>query len=225
MFSKIKTSCIFLCLLTPYAYASEQEKLQFIQNHLNAEAGHSRLWQNGWLTVVAVNTGFNATDYNSADNSHDQVDSGTALAVGLLGLFSAIKNPMQIHRYEKTLSSMPQNSGTDIRNKLNVAEQMLSAAASREAYEQSRKNRITSGVIHAIAALAVNAKGSGEKPAVRGFLSGLAFGELKIHTAPKQSIEALRRYEAGNISESTTTPDKYWSVRYDGTMLSARLHF
>ncbi len=225
MIGKTRTFCLFLCLLTPGVYANELDKLQFIQSHLNAEARHSRLWQNSWLTVIAADSVINAAGYSNADNHREQVDSGTALAVGLLGLYSGIKNPMQIHHYQQTLSSLPQNTSAEISNKLNTAEQMLNAAASREAHEQSRKNRVTSGVIHAIAALIVNEKGSGEKQAIRGFLSGLAFGELKIRTAPKQSIEALKRYQSGDIIGSATTADPYWNIGFNGTMLSARLNF
>ena len=72
---------------------------------------------------------------------------------------------------------------------------MLTTAATRESYEQSTKNRTTAALIHGIAALIIASEGSGDRKALKSFAAGVAISELKIRTAPKQLIRALREYQ------------------------------
>ncbi|MEM7259513.1 MAG: hypothetical protein AAF404_19230, partial [Pseudomonadota bacterium] len=155
----------------------------------------------------------------------ERVDSGTALTVSALGIYSSVSNPMKLHEYHQTLLAMPQSPGKEAQQTLIAAEQMLKDAAQREAHEQSRRNRLTSAAIHGIAGLIVSTEGTGAREGLIRFLSGVAFSELKIRTAPKQSIQAWRDYQSGQISADRPTFRRQLSVAFDGVMLSATLAF
>jgi hypothetical protein len=219
-----KTLTVIFCLVLSSAHADDAQKIAYIQQHFDSQSRHSSLWQNGWLAVVGVNTVINAGDYKNAETNIEHVDAGTALAVSVLGLGSSIQRPMRIHHYANQLAALPSDSGTELSEKRRMAEQWLMEAANRESYEQSTKNRLTSGLAHGLAALIISAEGSGEDDAIASFISGMLFSELKIRTAPKRSAKALADYQQGLTESAAGDSNKpLWSVGFDGRRLTAQL--
>lgn len=215
-------SFIVLLILQTNSWADDLQKLQYIENHFNREAAGSRLWQNGWLTVTVASAAINASANHNADNRMERVDTGTALVVSSLGIFSSIRNPIQLHSYRQQLKSLPVDTERQQQQTLAVAERMLEAAATREAYEQSTKNRITSGIIHGLAGLIISAEGSGDREGLQSFLTGIAFSELKVHTAPKRSITALENYKAGLLGSNS---EPQWNLYFNGQLVSVNFLF
>lgn len=211
--------------LASVSHASELDKIAFIQQHFTQESRHSQWWQNGWLTVVGVNAAGNAAAAKDADTRAERIDTGTALSVSALGIFSSLRNPMQLHSYQQTLYSMPQSPGLELQQKLAVAEQMLKTAADREAYEQSNRNRLTSAAINAVAGLIISTEGSGDREGLVSLLTGIAFSELKIRTAPRQSITAWRNYQNGQFTPARSVQRPSLTLSFDGIVLSANWRF
>ncbi len=221
----IKLVFITLCALLHSAQANDQERISFIQNHFDEQSRHSALWQNGWLGVVSVNAAINAHAYHNADNRKQRIDSGTALAVGALGITSSVQKPIQVHHYADQLSGLPGNTEQQLHIKRLQAEKWLAAAANREQHERSRSNRLTSTAVHALAGLLIATEGSGEKEAVASFLGGILFSELKIRSAPNKSLEALTNYRLGLLSSTQKNHQPYWQFQFNGQRLAANLYF
>ena len=217
-----KIALILFCVLLSSAHADDQEKIAFIQNHFDLQSRHNLIWQNGWLTVVGLNTAINASAYHNAKNDSERVDTATALAVSALGLSSSVQRPMQTHLYADKLAAIPSETNAEQNEKRQQAEKWLMQAANRESYEQSTKNRLISGAVHGIAGLIIATEGSGEKEALMSFASGMLFSELKIRTAPKQSIKALADYKLGLIdAKQSELKDPTWQFSFDGRKLAA----
>ena len=219
-----KILTVAFCFFLPRAYADDTQKIEYIQQHFDSQARHSNLWQTGWLAFVSVNTAINATTYHRAESNVEHVDAGTALTVGVLGVGSALQRPIQVHQYAERLSTLPASSAIERSEKRRQAEHWLIEAANREAYEQSSKNRLTSGLILGAAAFVIAAEGSGVEDALVSFVSGVLFSELKIRTAPKGSIQALTDYKLGLIKPADSTRGKpSWSVGFDGQRIAAQV--
>lgn len=217
-----KIALILFCVLLFRAHADDQQKIAFIQNHFDLQSRHNLIWQNGWLTVVGVNTAINANAYHNAKDKTERVDTATALAVSTLGLTSSVQRPMQTHLYAGKLAELPSETKAEQNEKRQQAEKWLMEAANRESYEKSKKNRLISGAIHGVAGLIIATEGSGEKEALVSFASGMLFSELKIRTAPKQSIKALADYKLGLINaEQPQLKDPTWQFSFDGRKLAA----
>ena len=89
---------------------------------------------------------------------------------------------------------------------------------------------MTSALIHGAAALIVATEGSGDREALTRFIGGIAFSELKIRTAPKQSILALKRYREGDYTgTSSYRPgpelEPAWVFGFHGNVISANYLF
>ena len=221
----IKIVVVTFCVIQHSAQANDQERIAFIQQHFDQQSRHSSLWQNGWLGVVSVNAALNAGSYHHSENREQRVDSGTALAVGTLGITSAVQKPFQIHHYANQLSALPENTQQEISSKRKQAETWLTEAVERESYEQSRSNRLTSAAVHALAGMVIATEGTGEKQAAVSFISGVLFSELKIRTAPRKSLKALTDYKLGLLSSTPDLNKPHWDFQFNGRLIAASLHF
>lgn len=182
-----------------------KERLNYIQNSLNEGKPTAKLWWNAWLYGYSAATVVQGAVFLSSDVLKTRQDMALGAATTLVGAVGQLIMPMTPASAPGKLALLPGDSPEERINKLNKAEELFEACATREKDGRSWK-------MHA-ASSAVNL-GSGFITWLgfdRTIQSGLinfaineAITEAQIWTQPTRAIKDYRvycdRYKAGQPS-------------------------
>lgn len=207
------------------APSSDLQKTEFIQHHFDQEAEHARLWQQGWFGLFAGVATLQGIAYSQTENEPNLTDRAVGFTTSFLGAADLLINPLNTHKYAEQLQAMPATTEQQQTAKREQAEQWLEAVAKREAYEQSWVNHLLSGLVNGIAGAVVANEGDRKTEGWITFASGVIASEIKIYTAPQQSIKALEQYRRGDYSLAAKFDQPRWQVSAIGPVLHASYRF
>ena len=198
---------------------SEQAKLEFIQENFNANAQHSRYWQNGWLTIFAASAVVHTGIWDQSGSNKESYDAKVTAITSTIATVDMLLNPMKSHNYADQLSN------ADI--SLAQAEDWLAKAAKREKYERSLTSHLLSGLVNGLAGLAVGREDKRKSDGWFTFASGMLASEVKIFTSPTRMTKTWEAYQQGDISALTTAESQRsrWYVAAAGPILQVQYKF
>lgn len=224
----LMTSMALLCLAlitAPLSQANEtsalsdREKHEFIQNSFNANAQHSRYWQNGWLTVFGASAVVHAGIWDQSGSHKESYDAKVTAITSTIATLDMLLNPMKSHKYADQLNS------SDV--SLTQAESWLEQAAKREQYERSLTSHLLSGLVNGLAGLAVGREDGRKSDGWFTFASGMLASEVKIFTSPTGMTKAWEAYQDGDISPlaANLSTKSRWHIAAAGPILQVRYNF
>lgn len=220
-----KLLLLVLSLLPAGSYAdTDLQKIEFIQQHFDREARHSKLWQHSWTAVIGGNALASAIMANNTDESRDRTDLTASTITGTLGTVNLLRKPLQTHKYATQLANMPTQTPDQIQAKREQAERWLTLTATQEQQEKSLNNHLVSGLVNAITGVAIAKHGGRDKAGLQAFLTGMLFSEIKIWTAPNNSSRALQQYQNGDLQQNSANKPRL-QFNLHGSMLSANVLF
>lgn len=201
------------------------KKIHFVQQHFDQQSGHTELWQNGWFGLFASVATLQGIAYSQTENEPRLTDRKVGFTTSFLGAADLLLNPMKTHRYAQQLRDMPEDTPQQQQRKASQAQAWLEAVAEREAYEQSWVNHLLSGVVNGLAGAVVANEGNRTAQGVATFVSGMVASELKIYTAPQQSVGALQRLRQGDYRSAAKPVPRRWQFAASGPVLLAQYRF
>ena len=209
----MRTFLFVLICISSMASANEAEnidqKIQYIQNHLDKSKKHTQLWQNGWLTFFAVNSAGQGIASGNTSDSDDEYDFRVRATTSLIAATEMLLRPMETHQYAEQLKVLPSQTLAKKEQKLAAAESFLNQAVKREQFERSLEKRIMPILLNALAGAAIAFDDDRESDGAAVFIMGVLASEVKIRTAPNALIEAQKDYEEGRYHQVGASPSYF----------------
>jgi hypothetical protein len=190
------------------ASRSTEERLAFIQKHIERDAQRARIWAWTWAglysALATVNFGLTASN-----NRGTRVEGYVGGASSLLGLSILGILPLKVMRDQHRLDERLARGG-DRCELLAEAERYLARDAKSEAFGKSPL--VWGGTfIYSLGLGFLLGPGLGRwQAATISATTGTIIGELQVITQPGALPDVQRRYLAGNLSESRAAPKVSW---------------
>jgi hypothetical protein len=183
-----------------------------IQQELDHEARHERLWWDAWMTAYGGFTVGQGIAAGVSRNYDTQVDQGVGAATSFLGVVGLLISRLpEIESAAEELRAMPSGGEDADRARDQAAVDLRERAASAEREERS-------WVVHALNLVVTGGsslilwKGFGHgTESAENLATGIAVGELQIWTQPAALIGlSPEKPAAGPSSEEIPVPPQPW---------------
>jgi hypothetical protein len=197
-----------------------------IQQQLDHEAAHERLWWNGWMaTYAGLTTGQGVAAGLSGDRD-TRADLGVGAATSFLGVVGVLISRLpEIDAAAETLRAMPAEGEHAGRARDEAAALLRKQAAGAEREERSWVAHALNFIVAAGSSL-VLWKGFDRGPSsATNFATSLAVGELQIWTQPDALIGTSSARAAAPPPETSVTPRRSLGLAWSGRFLRIVLAF
>ncbi len=198
------------------------ERIQYIQQALDAGTGSAKLWWNSWFgfytaaTVIPLTAAFIPANRMIDMTGDDRIlhisgnirmlhiTGGLSAAQSLIGFTSMLIFPFTPKNAAEELRSMPEKTPEEKAQKLKKAELLLKESSEEELAGKSWIPHFYGFVVNAIGAVITwqvygnkirEAGGTPWKQALSTFAIGISISELSIWTEPTQAISDERGYK------------------------------
>ncbi len=216
----------------PGSAGSAGDRIQYIQQALDAGTGSARLWWDGWVAFYSGATAVSLTAALTTNSNVLQVTGGISAAESLIGLGGMLIFPFRARTAAEALRNMPDNTPEEKAQKLAAAEKYL-----RQSSDAERAGK--AWVQHFLGVL-VNAAGAGVAWGVYGsrikraggtpweqalelFVIGTGVSELQIWTEPTRAITDEKNYQ--NTSHPAITSSFLMLPSENGFSVAAVIRF
>jgi hypothetical protein len=167
------------------AAAPSGEVARRIQQELDREAAHERLWWNGWMAVNGGLTVGQGVAAGLSGDRDDRVDLGTDAATSFLGVVGIwISRLPEVDAAAKALRALPSDDDKERRARDEAAVLLRDQAASAEREERSWVAHALNFAVAAGSSLVLWKGFDRDASAAANFPISLAVGELQIWTQP-----------------------------------------
>jgi hypothetical protein len=197
------------------------ERIQYIQQALDAGTSSARLWWDSWFgfytvaTVIPLTAALIPSNRMIAMTGNDRIlhisgnikmlhiTGGLSAAQSLIGVTSMLIFPFTPRNAAEELRSMPENTPEERAKKLKKAELLLKESSEEELAGKSWIPHVYGFLINAVGAVITwkvyenkirEAGGTSWKQALTTFAIGISINELGIWTEPTQAISAEKGY-------------------------------
>jgi hypothetical protein len=197
-----------------------------IQQELDHEACHERLWWNGWMIGYGAATVGQGVAAGLDSDPDTRADKGVGAATSFLGVLGVLISPLpEIDAAAKALRAMPTEGEEASRARDQAAITLREQAANVEREQRSWIPHILNFVVAGGSSLVLGLgfeRGAG--PAARNFGASFAVGELQIWTQPSGLINSPVPV-AGASAEVPAAPQKSLRLAWNGQLLRLVLAF
>lgn len=171
-------------------------RLRFIEDRLEADRDHGRLWQRGWPALYAVGVVWATTQAVETDDPATRADQSIAAVLSVGGIVDLLV-PNFTHAQEGAddLRGLPEDTPAARRRKLARAEALLRRNAAESARRYDWLRHVMTVAVPVAAGLFVGfSYDDWERAAVSTSLA-IAVGEATIWTQPWAAADDLAEYE------------------------------
>jgi hypothetical protein len=198
-----------------------------IQQELDREARHARLWWNGWMTI---NGGLTVGQGIAAGLSGDRgsrADLGVGAATSFLGVIGMLISRLpEIDAAAKTLRAMPSDGEEAGRARDEAAITLREQAASAEREERSWVAHALNIAVAGGSSLVLWKGFDRGSEAATNFPVSIAVGELEIWTQPSALIgDSNGGLAAASSSEVRPPPQRSLGLAWSGGLMRVILAF
>ena len=199
-----------------------------IQQELDHETSHERLWWNGWMTVYAGFTVGQGIAAGVSGNYDTRVDQGVGAATSFLGVLGLLISRLpEIRSAAETLRAMPSDGEEANRVRDAAAINLREQAASAEREERSWvAHALNFAVAGGSSLILWKGFGHGTESA-ENFAEGIAVGEFQIWTQPAGLIGDSHSGPpaAASSSEVPAAPQRSLGLAWSGGLMRVILAF
>jgi len=197
-----------------------------IQQELDHEAAHERLWWNGWMAAYA---GLTAGQGGAAGLSADRdtrADLGVGAATSFLGAVGVLISRLpEIDAAAKTLRAMPADGEDAGRARDEAATLLREQAANAEREEHSWVAHALNFIVAAGSSLVLWKGFDRGTSSATNFATSLAVGELQIWTQPDTLVGTSSARAAAPSAETPVAPRRSLGLAWSGRLLRIVLAF
>ena len=198
------------------------ERLEFLEQRLDADARHGTYWQWAW-TGISAGGMISGIVLSTERDGDDQAEPIVNAATGAIGLAYALLRPMEARLGADPVRAMPATTLAEKQNKLLAAESLLERNAARARERTSWKIHLGSLAFNAAAFGFIAGFGNLGDAAISGGAGAVA-GSLQLWSQPKRATADWEAYQA--LRNQTAAPDgRNWSIRATPGGVALRLTF
>ncbi len=179
------------------------DRIQYIQQALDAGTGAATLWWDGWVAFYSGATAVSLTAALTTNSKVLQVTGGISAAESLIGLGGMLIFPFRARTAAEALRNMPDSTPEEKAQKLAAAENYLRQSSDAEIAGKAWVQHLLGVLVNAAGAgVAWSVYGSrirqgGGTPwqqALELFVIGTGVSELQIWTEPTRAISDEKNY-------------------------------
>lgn len=208
------------------------ERIQYIQQALDAGTGSARLWWDGWVAFYSGATAVSLAAALTTNSKILQVTGGVSAAESLIGLGGMLIFPYKARTAAETLRNMPDTTPEDKARKLAAAEELLKQSSDAEIAGKSWIQHLLGVLVNAAGAGVVwgvygsrirQAGGTPWEQALELFVVGTGVSELQIWTEPTRAITDEKNYL--NMQHPRIEPSLLILPSENGLSIAAAIRF
>jgi len=193
---------------------SLDERLRYLDQRLQSDAAHARIWRASWASIyAALAVGqFTAAPLVSRSKAKDLYVGGGA---ALIGLGPLLITPLKVIKDSRQVAELAAHPGDDPCASLFTIEELLQRDAENEALGRSALFHGGNVGFNLGLFLLIGAGFGHWTSATISLLTGIATGEAMIFTQPTGALRTLHEYRSGSfqVSEphSSLLPVPLWA--------------
>ncbi len=172
---------------------SVDERLEFLEERLDASKRHGQYWQWGWMGAsvggLAITTTIAAVDGGNERTGNIVEATKSVIGVGYLAL-----RPMEARLGADPIRQMPNSTASDREARLRAAEDLLQTNARRSEERTDWRMYAGNAVLNG-AGLGVTLAWGETGAAWVNFAAGMALGSLQIWSQPKRPLSDWQEYQ------------------------------
>ena len=172
-----------------------EERLEFLEQRLEATQLRAQIWQYGWVGVYGVSAIANSVEAASTDDDDDRVASIVNAGKSTIGFTQMLLDPLPARLGADPVRAMPDGTPQGEVARLRRAEALLQASAERARQKYTFRPHLQTALVNLAGGGLIWAFGEWEDAALSTGL-GLLVGELQIWTLPNQPYRDLAAYQA-----------------------------
>ena len=170
-------------------------RLGLIEQRLDDQRRHSRLWQYGWASANTLGLVGGAADGVAAGNHDARVTGIVVAAKSAIGLADLYLRPLPGLHGADPIRAMPGDTPEQQQERLAAAERLLKADAERAEERWGWQQHVGNLAVNVAGGVATWAFAN-TTDAVADTLIGLAVGEVQILSAPWRPARTLADYDS-----------------------------
>ncbi len=221
------TECAVPAGMAPsLARVPAEVRLGFLRRELATAARRASAWAWSWAALYAGGTALEF-GLSAAVSREARIDYWVGGATSAIGLASLLVLPPRSPRDQRWLEARIARAPADADPcaLLAEAERLVARDAAGEEAGQSPLLHAANLLLNIAAGLVIGAVGDRWPSALLQIFGGAAIGELQLLTQPTLSVQALRRYRAGDLAPRAAPVAIAPSVSRDSLGLSVALSF
>jgi hypothetical protein len=178
---------------TPLSDAAIGQRIDSIEQRLDAHATHGQIWYWSWMAINGgsmVGLGISA---GLSKDEDDQVNNGVQAGLGAIGVADLLLRPLEARYGAAPIRGLPEGTREEKIAKLRASESRLRSNAQRADERTSRQMQAGNVAVNGIAGLIIGLAGR-PSDAIIAFGAGTAGGLIEILTQPWGPARDWRDY-------------------------------
>jgi hypothetical protein len=197
-----------------------------IQQELDQEAAHERLWWNGWMAAYAGLTAGQGVAAGLSGDHDTRADLGAGATTSFLGVVGTLISRLpEIDAAAETLRSMPADGEDAARARDEAATILRDRAANAEREERSWVAHALNFIVAAGSSLVLWKGFDRGTSSATNFATSLAVGEFQIWTQPDALIGTSSVRAAAPPSQTPVAPPRSLGLAWSGRLVRIVLAF
>jgi len=200
-----------IVLPAPRALAQRQaavtERLQFLEERLDASRQHGMWWHWGWMGV-SVGGLVASTAFAVKDHGEERVNDIVEASKSAIGVIYLTVVPLEARHGADPIRALPSATASEREAQLRAAEKLLEANAKRAEQRTDWAPYVGNAVLEA-AGLGVDLRWGKKPGAWINFGLGMVAGSLQIWSAPGRPVTDWRDYQR-RFDGATVSRSEWW---------------